>query len=174
MVQMFRVIQRRSSLGLALETFERRAIVGQLVRKKFQGNGTMEACVLGLINNAHSSTAELFDDAVVRNRAAKYWRGIGHWRCMLRPAPQCRQSCNRGRIGPDRRASRKPRSKRAERLWFRHAPLTHTKRLYLRQFTSCKSPPNRLGTKGKFWPCTETNLLAQSARAENDPAYLIR
>jgi hypothetical protein len=113
-----RVIQRRSGLGLALETFERRAIVGQLLRKKFQGNGTMEACVLGLINNAHSSTAELFDDAVVRNRAAKYWRGIGHWRCMLRPAPQWRQSCNRGRIGPDRRASRKPRSKRAERLLF--------------------------------------------------------
>ena len=46
------------------------------------------------IKFAVPAPATLFEDAVVRNCAAENGRGIRHRWCMLRPAHQCRQSCD--------------------------------------------------------------------------------
>ena len=61
-----RVIQRRGSFGFAAEAFEGMRIVGKIVRKEFEGDRTVEACVLGFINHTHSA-AYLRNDAGVGN-----------------------------------------------------------------------------------------------------------
>src|SRR6516225_3086981 len=40
------------------------------LHRNFQGNNSMEPCVLGLVNHTHSATTESFDDAVMRNGLA--------------------------------------------------------------------------------------------------------
>ncbi|HXN22563.1 MAG TPA: hypothetical protein VOA41_07460 [Candidatus Dormibacteraeota bacterium] len=63
-----------------------------VVGKEFQGDAAMQARVLGFINHTHTTTADLFQNAVVGNSAADDGGGIGHWAWMLRPAPQIKQS----------------------------------------------------------------------------------
>src|SRR2546428_13673124 len=47
---------------------------GYLVGQEFQGNETIEFYILGLIDDAHSTTAELLDDAVVRDGLTEHRR----------------------------------------------------------------------------------------------------
>ena len=53
-------------------------IVGNFVRKKFQGDEAAELGVFGLVNDAHSAAAEFFDDAVVRDGLADEGGRLGH------------------------------------------------------------------------------------------------
>ncbi len=69
-----RVIQRRGSLRLALEASERLRILGHRIRKEFQRDEAMQLRVLGLIDNAHTTAAKFFDDAVVRYGLADHVR----------------------------------------------------------------------------------------------------
>src|SRR5580698_10206226 len=73
-----RVVQRRSSLRLALEAFQGLMVSGYLVRQEFQSHKTMEACVFGSVDHAHPTAAELFDNSVVRDGLADWRLGIGH------------------------------------------------------------------------------------------------
>ena len=59
------MIQRGSCLGLAAETAESLGVQGDIFGKKFEGHEAMQPGVFGLINHAHSPTAEFFDDAVL-------------------------------------------------------------------------------------------------------------
>ena len=68
------------------EAFQGLRILRDIARKEFQGDKTAERRILGLIDNAHSATAEFFDDAIVRYRVANQWIGAGHARHMLRRA----------------------------------------------------------------------------------------
>ncbi len=43
-----------------------------LVRQELQGDEAIELDVLGLVHHAHPTAAQLFEDAVVGNRAAEY------------------------------------------------------------------------------------------------------
>ena len=54
---------KRSSAG---------AIVGQLRRQELQRDVPAEPQVLGPVDDAHAAAAELFDDAVVRDRPADH------------------------------------------------------------------------------------------------------
>jgi len=42
-------------------------VVGHIVWKEFQGNEAIELDVFCLLDDAHSATTELFNDAVVRD-----------------------------------------------------------------------------------------------------------
>jgi hypothetical protein len=62
-----RMIQRRRGLGFAPETLKRLPILRQILRKKLEGHKAAEAGVLGLVDDAHASAAEFFEDAVMRD-----------------------------------------------------------------------------------------------------------
>jgi hypothetical protein len=59
------MIQRRSRLRLSLKTCERLRVFRYVVGQKFQCHETMQAGVLGLVNNAHTTAAEFLDNAVM-------------------------------------------------------------------------------------------------------------
>jgi hypothetical protein len=61
------MIERRSSPGFALKAAQGLRIFGQLIRQEFEGNKSTEFHVLGLVDNTHAATAQLLDDAVVRD-----------------------------------------------------------------------------------------------------------
>src|SRR4029077_3266546 len=61
------VIKRGRGLGLALGTGERRRVSGYLLTLKADGDKPSQACILGLIDDAHAPAAQLLDNAVVRD-----------------------------------------------------------------------------------------------------------
>src|SRR6202044_800442 len=67
-----RMIQCRSATRLALETFEGLMVAGHIFGQEFQCDVTMEACILGFIDDAHTSTAQFFEHAVVGKGLAKH------------------------------------------------------------------------------------------------------
>ncbi len=64
------MIQRGSCLSLSFKTRERLWRFRYIIGQEFQRNETMQAGVFGLVNNAHASDAEFFEDAVVGERLA--------------------------------------------------------------------------------------------------------
>jgi hypothetical protein len=66
------VVQGGGSFSFSLETAKGLGIVGQLVRKKLQGDKPAELHILGLEDHAHPTAAKLFDDAVVRDSLADH------------------------------------------------------------------------------------------------------
>ena len=47
--------------------------MSNFVGQEFQRNETPKLGVLGFVDDTRSTTAELFDDAVVRDRLANHW-----------------------------------------------------------------------------------------------------
>ena len=78
-----RVVQRGRSLGLPLETAEGLCVVGEFVGKELQGDVATELQVFCLVHHAHAPTADLAEDAVMRNRLPHGLGGRGHWEDML-------------------------------------------------------------------------------------------
>jgi hypothetical protein len=66
------MIQCRSRLCLASEALQSVLVLGQLFWQKLQGDGALKLGVLGLIDNTHSASAELFDDTVVGDAFADH------------------------------------------------------------------------------------------------------
>ena len=66
------MVQRGSGLGLAAETLQSLAVLGDVFREEFQGDEAIEAGVFGLVNDTHAATTQLFDDAVVRDGLADH------------------------------------------------------------------------------------------------------
>src|SRR5208283_283325 len=66
------VIQRRSGAGLAAKAFESLGIAGDGVGQEFERDKTAEFAVLGLVNDAHATAAELFDDLVAGDSLADH------------------------------------------------------------------------------------------------------
>ena len=60
-----RMIERGGGLRFALKTSERLGIKGNFWGKEFQRDESVKAGVFGFVDNAHATTAEFFDDAVV-------------------------------------------------------------------------------------------------------------
>jgi hypothetical protein len=71
-----RMVERGGRACLALEALQGLAVAGQLQGQKFQCNGTLQTVIFRAIHNAHSSTAELFDDAVMGNGATDERRRV--------------------------------------------------------------------------------------------------
>ena len=59
------MVEGGGRLRLALETAEYLWVAGNFIGKEFQGNKTMEACIFGLVDNAHSAATEFLHNAVV-------------------------------------------------------------------------------------------------------------
>ena len=82
------VIQSRCSTSLAAETFQRFCVLGDIIRKEFQGNKATELHVFGLVNNTHAAAAEFFQDAVVGDGLADHFEGesyvVGADKSMMR------------------------------------------------------------------------------------------
>src|SRR6266852_6869042 len=66
------VAKSRCGLCFSLETGKCMHVFRNIVREEFQGNKTMEARVLGSVNDTHTAAAELFKDAVVRDGLANH------------------------------------------------------------------------------------------------------
>src|SRR5215469_936855 len=77
------MIQSGRRLGFSPESFHRLPVVRQLFGKEFEGDKTAEASVLGLVDDSHPATTELFNHAVVGDGLAEYGSGIVHLRRML-------------------------------------------------------------------------------------------
>src|SRR5437867_5238134 len=67
-----RMIQCGCGLRLALETGQGLSVSGNLLRQELQGHETMEPDIFGLVNDTHAATAQLLQDAVVRNGLAEH------------------------------------------------------------------------------------------------------
>ena len=70
------MVESGRGLGFALKAGQSLRIVRDLFGEKFEGDETMEACVLRFINNTHPATAQLCDDVVMRDGLPNHWRGI--------------------------------------------------------------------------------------------------
>src|SRR5437899_492900 len=66
-----RMIQRGCGLRLALETSQGLSVSGNLLRQKLESDETMESGVFGFVDNTHPTTAQLLQDAIVRNGLAQ-------------------------------------------------------------------------------------------------------
>jgi hypothetical protein len=69
---MLGVVQSRSGTSLPPEAFQCLRIMRDIFRQEFQGDETTQLGVLGLVDHAHPATAELLDDAVVRDGLADH------------------------------------------------------------------------------------------------------
>src|SRR5580700_1458819 len=72
------VIQSGSSARFSAKTFQSLRIAGDVFGQKFQGDEAAEFGVFSLVHHAHSTAAQLLQDAVVRNCPAGNWSGVGH------------------------------------------------------------------------------------------------
>jgi hypothetical protein len=61
------VIEGRCGLGFTAKTGEGLRIVGDFFRKKFERHEAVEAGVFRLVNNAHPTAANFFENAIVRD-----------------------------------------------------------------------------------------------------------
>src|SRR5208283_5159793 len=61
------MVQGRSRLSLSLEAGQGLRIFGHIIGQKLEGDKAMQADVLGLVDDAHATTAEFLDDAVMRD-----------------------------------------------------------------------------------------------------------
>jgi hypothetical protein len=69
------MIQCRGGLGFALEAAKSLPIFGYFVGQELERDKTVEANVLGFIDNPHPSATKFLDDAVVRDCLADHgWR----------------------------------------------------------------------------------------------------
>ena len=70
------MVQRGGGFGFALEAAERLRILCDIVGQEFQRDKAVELDVLGLVDDTHPATAELLDNAVVRDGLADHWQRI--------------------------------------------------------------------------------------------------
>src|ERR1700722_5309643 len=78
-----RVVQGRGGAGFSAETFDGLWILRNIVGKKFEGDGAAEAGVPRFVDNAHATTAQFAEHAVMRNVAPEHGRSVRHWTWSL-------------------------------------------------------------------------------------------
>src|SRR5690242_19759369 len=85
------MVQGGSRLSFPLEPTQGLRIAGNFIGQELQGYETVQPCILGFVDDTHSSATDFLDDAVVRNGT------LDHWRKMLRPRNrQVNESCGVG------------------------------------------------------------------------------
>ena len=92
-----RMIQRRSGLRFALEAAEGLRVFRNLIRQKLQGDKAVQLYVLGLVDDAHPTAAELLFDAIVRNSLADQrvggWHGGAHLGLRYEASQRSQNNC---------------------------------------------------------------------------------
>ncbi len=79
------MIQRRSSLGLALKTGKSLRIFGNVIGQKLKGNKPAKLHVFRLVDNTHPTAAEFVDDAIVGDSLADHAQNL----TWAKQASQC-------------------------------------------------------------------------------------
>src|ERR1700681_4697275 len=59
------MVESRCGLSLAAKSLERQPVLGDIFRKEFERNKTIKAGVFSFVNDPHTATAELINNAVV-------------------------------------------------------------------------------------------------------------
>jgi hypothetical protein len=77
------MVEGGGGLRFTLKTNERLAILGDLVREKFEGHEAVQTGILGLVNDTHTAPAELFKNAVMGDGLADQGRQIRHLALIL-------------------------------------------------------------------------------------------
>jgi hypothetical protein len=70
------MVQCGSSLGLTLKAAECLRVFGYVVRQEFEGDKPAQLHILSFVDHSHPATAELLDDAVMRDGLADHWSRI--------------------------------------------------------------------------------------------------
>ena len=70
------MVQSRGRLRLTLEAGQGLGVFGDIIGQKLQGDKPVQGYVLSLVDDTHPSTAELLNDAVVRNGLADHRQRI--------------------------------------------------------------------------------------------------
>jgi hypothetical protein len=81
-----RVVGRGGRAGFPLKAFESLWVVDESCGKKFQSDVAAESEVLGLVHFTHTPSAELSEDAVVRNGLSDERVGVRHSVATLAPS----------------------------------------------------------------------------------------
>ena len=66
------MVQGRGGLGFALKTGQSLRVSGDFLGQELQGHKAVQPGVLGLVDHTHPATAQLLDDAVVRDGLADH------------------------------------------------------------------------------------------------------
>ena len=80
MVQMLGWFRAEAACASRSEALQRLRVPGDLFGQKLQGDEAVQPSVLGLVDHTHAATAELLDDAVVRDGLADHWAEILDWK----------------------------------------------------------------------------------------------
>jgi hypothetical protein len=68
------VVESGRGLGFALESGQGLGIAGNFLGKEFESDEAMKPGVFGFVDHTHATTAQLLENAVVRNRRAYHWQ----------------------------------------------------------------------------------------------------
>src|SRR5579859_5144586 len=77
------MVQSRGGAGFAAKTLQCLRVVSNIVRQELQGDQASQRDVLGLINDTHSTAAQLIQDAVMRDGLADDGGASMHSPAML-------------------------------------------------------------------------------------------
>src|SRR5882762_4463399 len=69
-----RMVEGRGRLRLPLKASQCLGILDDIIGEKFQGDKSAQSYILGPIDDTHSPSAKLLNDAVMRNGLADHWR----------------------------------------------------------------------------------------------------
>jgi hypothetical protein len=69
-----RMVECRCGASFDTESLERLRILRPLLRQELHGDGPAQPDVFGLVDNTHASRAQLFENAIVRNRLPDHGR----------------------------------------------------------------------------------------------------
>ncbi len=72
------MVQRGGGARFAPETFQRLRVLDHIEGQEFQGDEAAQLGVFRFVDDAHSTAAEFFDDAVMAESLAKQGLGVGH------------------------------------------------------------------------------------------------
>ena len=89
------MVQGRSRLGLALEAGQRLSIAGNLIRHLLESDKAVQPGVFGFVDNAHTPTTDLLDNAVMRDGPADHWRSM---LLVVKPASQRKSAPGGGSV----------------------------------------------------------------------------
>src|ERR1700746_1597351 len=67
-----RMVESGSSSRLAAKTFKGLGVLRHIIRQEFQSNKPPKLGILGFVDNAHTTSPDLFEDAVVRDGLANH------------------------------------------------------------------------------------------------------
>src|SRR5580692_2470018 len=69
-----RMVEGGRGLRFTLEAGQSLRIFSNIIRQELQGDKAVQLYVLGFVDHTHPATAELLDDAIVRDGLADHWR----------------------------------------------------------------------------------------------------